>query len=83
MVCCVAPASRHPVPKPRDIGGENLVATGDLEKSVRAFGLTQYFRFDFFNPRGLSISTGEIGFLFKFPQVVSHLAEFLVVVSVR
>ena len=83
MICCFGPALRHPVPKAGNIGGENLVAPGDLEKSVRAFGLTQYFRFDFFDPRYLSLGTCEIGFLLKFPQVISHLAEFLVVVSVR
>ena len=83
MICGFQPAPDHPKPKAGDKRGQNLMASGDLEERVGAFGLPQNFCFEFFDEWLPSFSTGAIGFLLKIPQVVSHLAEFFVVIGVR
>ena len=82
MIGCIGPAPDHAIPKTGDKGGQNTMASGDLEESARAFGLAQNFRFDFVDERLPSLGPREIGLLLKIPQIISHLAEFFVVVRV-
>ena len=82
MIGCFGPAPRHPIPKTGDKRGQDLVIPGDLQESVCAFGLASVFSLQFLRRSQLSFSTGQIGFLLKIPQVISHLAQFLVVVGV-
>ena len=82
MIGCFGPSPDHPVSKTSNKRGENLVASPDLEECVCAFGLAEDFPFDFFDERLPPLSTCEVGFLLKIPQVVSHFAQLLVVVGV-
>ena len=57
--------------------------SGDLEESACTFGLAEYFRLNGFDQRELPVRTCQVGFLLEIPQVISHLAQLLVVVVGR
>src|SRR5271166_5643894 len=79
MVGCFLPISRHSVTYPGYKRGEHLVASRNLKKVVRAFGLAQNLRFEFIHQRLPAFSAGEIGLLLEFPKIIPHLAQLLVV----
>jgi hypothetical protein len=83
MISGFQPTPDHPKPKTGNKRCQNLMAAGELEESLRAFGLPENFCFEFFGERWQAFSTGKIGFLLKIPEVISHLPEFFVEIAFR
>ena len=68
MIGGFRPAPDHPIPQTGDKRGQNLMTSGELEETLRTFGLAQYFRFQFFDEWLPPFSTRAIGFLLQIPR---------------